>query len=362
MPEVLPLLSNLEPPAVAATAPVPVAPKALAGGTDGSAPQVLFAGIVAELMEAAVLNVDTVAVANTPSEAGKGEEILPLPGNGLPPETLVLAASLPLAPAVPADQPAVTAPPADQAQPVLEAAVASASTSRVPRPVGGDVAVSLQSVVQNAVVDRPVVEIASALPAAAPGEQAGSESRANVLERLAASAAAASPPAPQDGAGFAASMPNVAQPGSAPVSTVRVIEIPVPVQQNGWGEALGNRVVWLANQQVQSAELHLNPPQLGPIDVQIRMADNQASIEFGAHHALVREAIESALPKLREMFAAQGLNLADVNVSQQSFAHGRQQPASGEAHASTEQGPGAAQTAALPAAPERVLGLVDLYA
>lgn len=360
MPEALPLLSNLEPPAAAAAAAV--VPTALAGGADGSAPQALFAGIVAELLEAAMCDADTVAVTSTPTEAGKGDEILPRPGNALPPEPLVLAASLPLAlPALP-DQPPVAERPADQAQPVLEAGVAPASTSGVPRPVGGDVAVSLQNVAQNAVPDRPVAEIATALPAAAPGERLASESRAAAVDRLAASAAAASPPAPQDGPGFAAAMPNITHAASAPVSTARPMEIPVPVQQNGWGEALGNRVVWLANQQVQSAELHLNPPQLGPIEVQIRMADNQASIEFGAHHALVREAIESALPRLREMFAAQGLNLADVNVSQQSFAHGRQQPAAGEARASAEQGPGAAQTATLPAAPERVLGLVDLYA
>jgi flagellar hook-length control protein FliK len=280
-------------------------------------------------------------------------------GNSLPP---ALPLALPLTPAVPPGQPAAVTQPNGQAQPALEASATLVATSRVPRPDVSAGRVSSLNVATNAVPDRAVAEIATALPASAPAQQIASESLAVVADKLVASPAAVSPPAPQDGAGFAAPLPSGTHASGAAAPTARVVEIPVPVQQNGWGEALGNRVAWLANQQIQSAELHLNPPQLGPIEVQIRMADNQASIEFGAHHAPVRDAIESALPRLREMFAAQGLNLADVNVSQQSFAHGRQQPATGEAQPRAEQGPAVAQPAAVPAGAERVLGLVDLYA
>ena len=358
MPEGSPAVPSLD---LSPLASATVTPLQSSGQVFENAATSEFAAIVDELLGAIAVDLTEGRVEPIAAPDSTGPEITLsiADGNPLPP---ALPPTLPLAPAAPPGQPLVAAQPAGQAQPVLETGVAPASAPRVPRPVIVSTAVSLQNVPTHATPDRSLAEIAAALPAAAPAQQVASESLAVMADKLAASPAAVSPPAPQDGAVVAASMPAGAHPGSAPVSTARVIEIPLPVQQNGWGEQLGNRVAWLANQQIQSAELHLNPPQLGPIDVQIRMADNQASVEFGAHHALVRDAIESALPRLREMFAAQGLNLADVNISHQSFAHGRQQPATGEAQARADQDPAVAPPTALPAGAERVLGLVDLYA
>ncbi len=353
MPETLPLLSNLEMPAAtgAATSPPTSAGEAPPAG--------LFAGIVAELMEAVAVLDREGDTASLLAETGKEAEVLPGGGNPLPPEVL-LAMPLP----VPTSEPATVAV-------RVEAA-------------GADTALTVLVMASNAHPDSANAATANAAPATA-GAVAAPERGAAPLLNLTENTAA--PPTPvalsravetveqartsipviEEGReALPKPEPAVAAPAppfaSAPALGAVRAELTVPLRQPGWDEALGNRVVWLAGQQIKAAELHLNPPQLGPIDVQIRMADNQASIEFGTHHALVRDAIESALPKLREMFAAQGLNLADVNVSQQSFAHGREQPATGEARASTEQGPGGAQTAAPPAAAERVLGLVDLYA
>src|SRR5690606_14335081 len=96
--------------------------------------------------------------------------------------------------------------------------------------------------------------------------------------------------------------------------------IDMPLRQAGWDQALGDRVVWMVNQKFQGAEIKLNPPQLGPIEVRIQMHHDQAQVSFTAQHGAVRDALEAALPRLREMFAANGLGLGDVNVSQQSFA------------------------------------------
>jgi flagellar hook-length control protein FliK len=38
---------------------------------------------------------------------------------------------------------------------------------------------------------------------------------------------------------------------------------------------------------------------------------------------MVREAVEAALPRLRDMLGAQGIVLADVNVSHQHSSHGQ---------------------------------------
>ena len=114
-------------------------------------------------------------------------------------------------------------------------------------------------------------------------------------------------------------------PQEAAARPLPTTSIEVPFRQPGWGQALSERVVWVVNQKLQGAEIKLNPPQLGPIEVRIQMHQDQAQVSFTAHHASVREALEAALPRLREMFAANGLDLGDVNVSQHSFAEQQRQ-------------------------------------
>jgi flagellar hook-length control protein FliK len=83
-----------------------------------------------------------------------------------------------------------------------------------------------------------------------------------------------------------------------------------------WNKEMGERVIWMHKQEIPSAELRLNPKHLGPVTIKIDVTQDQATVAFTAQHAVVKEAIEASLPKLREMFSAQQLNLVDVNVSQ----------------------------------------------
>lgn len=84
-----------------------------------------------------------------------------------------------------------------------------------------------------------------------------------------------------------------------------------------WRDELGQKLVWMHKQAVPSAELRLNPEHLGPISVKIDVNNDQATVAFTAQHLAVKEAIEAAIPKLREMLGGQQLTLVDVNVSQQ---------------------------------------------
>lgn len=115
-------------------------------------------------------------------------------------------------------------------------------------------------------------------------------------------------------------------PAGAPVPGA---SIAVPFGQAGWGQAFGNQVVWAVNQGMPAAELHLSPPDLGPMSVRISMDQDQASIAFSSAHAMVREAIEAALPRLRDMLGAQGITLADVNVSQHGSSQAQHEPGAG---------------------------------
>ncbi len=94
--------------------------------------------------------------------------------------------------------------------------------------------------------------------------------------------------------------------------------IDVPVQQAGWGEAVGNRLMMMVNDKIKIANIHLNPADLGPIDVKININHDQASVHFVSNNSVVRDAIEDAFPRLKEMFSQNGLSLSDTNVSQQS--------------------------------------------
>lgn len=97
-------------------------------------------------------------------------------------------------------------------------------------------------------------------------------------------------------------------------------------QQPGWSKELGQRMVWLVQSNIQQAQLQLNPRHLGPMEVQISVnQDQQVSITFTANNAVVKEALDSALPKLREMLDEQGLDLNDVNVADRSQQQAEQQ-------------------------------------
>ena len=94
--------------------------------------------------------------------------------------------------------------------------------------------------------------------------------------------------------------------------------INAPVGSPAFNDELGGKITWLANQGIQSASVQLSPEHLGPVSVHISVQAGSASVSFNAAHADTRAALEQALPRLREMFATNGLTLSDANVSHQS--------------------------------------------
>ena len=95
-----------------------------------------------------------------------------------------------------------------------------------------------------------------------------------------------------------------------------------------WSTELGNRLTMMTTHNTQSASLQLTPDNLGPVQVKIDINHNQASVWFTADQADTRAALEQSLPKLRELFAAQGMSLTDAGVfgqrsqqQQQSFSN-----------------------------------------
>lgn len=97
-----------------------------------------------------------------------------------------------------------------------------------------------------------------------------------------------------------------------------------PLGQPQWSEQVGEKVLWMASQKLHSAEIRLDPPELGPLQVKVVVAQDQTHVSFTSHHAQVRDVLDQNLPRLREMFSEQGMNLVNVDVSDRSFQRQQQ--------------------------------------
>ena len=154
---------------------------------------------------------------------------------------------------------------------------------------------------------RPIPEVTtSAIPVPSGGVENLEAIQKPTLAPVSGAPSAAAiqaPPTPQ----LAASAPKV----PAVIATT----IDVPVFDENWGNALQDRVMWMTTRNIQNAEIRLNPAELGPIRVQVSVQDDAAQLTFAAQHAQTRDALEVAMPRLREMLSENGLSLGDATVT-----------------------------------------------
>jgi len=85
-----------------------------------------------------------------------------------------------------------------------------------------------------------------------------------------------------------------------------------------WGRELGDKVSWMVNREQSQAALVLTPPQLGRIEVSLNINGDQANATFVSANPAVRDALEQALPRLREMLADAGIRLDQAQVGADS--------------------------------------------
>ena len=97
------------------------------------------------------------------------------------------------------------------------------------------------------------------------------------------------------------------------------------INQPEWGSEFGKRIQYMMNNHIQTAELRLDPPNLGHIHIKINMSSDQAHITFSSAHQVVRDSIESTMPRLREMMAESGLQLGNTDVASHFQQNTREQ-------------------------------------
>jgi flagellar hook-length control protein FliK len=94
---------------------------------------------------------------------------------------------------------------------------------------------------------------------------------------------------------------------------------PIAMHQGGWTEEVVNRVMYLSSANLKSADIQLQPAELGRLDIRVNMVpDQQTQVTFMSAHPGVREALDNQMHRLRDMFTQQGMGQVDVNVSDQS--------------------------------------------
>lgn len=165
---------------------------------------------------------------------------------------------------------------------------------------------------------KPSVEASANLAAPAEVAASGQKARPEAADftqtlREAAAQASAEAPAPVAADGRQV---QVAVPGVQRGAPQHVISIPTPVGQPQWTDEVGQQVVVMMNAKLETAQLQVTPPDMGPVEISLKIgSDGAAQVSFVAGVAETRQALEQGMPRLGAMLADNGIRLADAQVS-----------------------------------------------
>jgi flagellar hook-length control protein FliK len=162
-------------------------------------------------------------------------------------------------------------------------------------------------------------------------------------------------------------------PAAAPMPATAPVAVSTPLSNPQWPQDFSRQILHLTQNLAGAGgtvQMHVNPPELGPIHITLHVGDSIAQASFVSPHASVRQALENALPHLEQQLAQAGLSLGQADVGDQQPG----QQAQGQAH-STRNGESTfsldgqtADATAQPAAPmaprtvSRPDALVDTFA
>ncbi len=147
--------------------------------------------------------------------------------------------------------------------------------------------------------------------------------------------------------------------GLSRTETVNAMEAPAADLHGGhFDEDIGDAVRWMADQKIGHAHIKVTPNELGTVEIRLRLDGDRVHADFASTQADVRQALESSLPRLRDMLGQHGFQLAHADVGQQHApsqdAAPRPEDGTTEAGDTVVDAPRAVRMTAL--------GLVDTYA
>lgn len=146
-----------------------------------------------------------------------------------------------------------------------------------------------------------------------------------------------------------APIPGITPAAAAPASPAHVTATPTPaapppamlqaaVGTPAWQQELGQQLIRLGRHGEHQVRLQLHPAELGTLQVSLHFNHDSAQAQFLAAHAQARDAVQQALPQLREAFAHHGIALGEATVGQQQQHTGGQDRPSGSGAFTGESG------------------------
>ncbi|MFW5404774.1 flagellar hook-length control protein FliK [Pectobacterium carotovorum] len=107
---------------------------------------------------------------------------------------------------------------------------------------------------------------------------------------------------------------------TTPAPQAASAQLNAPFGSPQWQDTLGQQIIMFSRNGQQTAELRLNPQELGALHISLKIDDNQAQIHLASANSQVRSALEAALPHLRNAMAESGINLGQSSVGSDSSA------------------------------------------
>ncbi|OQQ02313.1 flagellar hook-length control protein FliK [Vibrio splendidus] len=107
-------------------------------------------------------------------------------------------------------------------------------------------------------------------------------------------------------------------------------QAPLQLTKELANEQVAEKVQMMMSKNLKNLDIRLDPPELGQMKIRMTMNNDVANVHFTVSNQQARDVIEQTLPRLREMLAQQGLQLADSSVQQQNSGQGQDRYNNGE--------------------------------
>lgn len=100
--------------------------------------------------------------------------------------------------------------------------------------------------------------------------------------------------------------------------TPQSLTIPMEIDKPEWSKQFSEHIIWLGQQEIKSAVIKIHPEDLGPLEINIKVVNDTATVNIITHNDHIRDIVDQSLPRLQAMMAEQGLNLSEVQIDSEA--------------------------------------------
>ncbi len=119
------------------------------------------------------------------------------------------------------------------------------------------------------------------------------------------------------------------------IASSSILSAPLNLRQPQWAQDVAQRVQVMINQSMNELEVRLDPLGLGPMKIGLKLDEQQkAHVTLSAQHGVTREMLENALPRLKDLLAQEGIELASATVDSGEKQTGNGQNSAQSSHRS----------------------------